>query len=94
MCLHQNHDIELCLCRGPGNTRSSIHLCFHGGAQEDLEGGGKMDETDQWNTGAILNAQQTVAEDSKLLFQIETSADDDASLRFYFQIQPRVAVRC
>lgn len=58
--------------------------------REDLEGGGRTDETDQWNAAAIMNAYQTVAPDSKLLF----SAEDDASLRFCCQILLQVAVGC
>lgn len=48
-CLHQKHDVELCRCRGTSSMSSSICLCYHGGVQEDVEGGGRIDETDQWN---------------------------------------------
>lgn len=38
------------------------------GGWGDLEGGGRIDETDQWNAAAIMNAYQTPAPDSKATF--------------------------
>lgn len=38
------------------------------GGGGDLEGGGRIDETDQWNAAAIMNAYQTAAPDSKATF--------------------------